>query len=448
MTLPRTITGWLLVGLLGGALAQGCGSSSKTHRPEQGGPGAGSGGKDSGSMTVEPPGVSGADGESKYDPLCGVLNAATCVPDEVNNSMCVAAPSGKGGGGGSGGGGSSAGAGTGGTGKATGGTGAGGSGTGGTGTGTGGTAGSSSPGASGGSGGTELAAGAGGEGGVQSAGGASEGGVGATAGGAPSELGGQAGGPSAQGGAGEPGIGGAGSSGQAGSPDTGETGGRSSETGGTSAGRSSGDNPASGVSCQVIENTKHKGTPVAVCGPAGTGTEGSPCFSGEDCAPSLACVGDGPGQCRAYCCSGAEQCGLFPGTHCTEEPLVLASKPSRVLSVPVCMPAVKCNLAEPYPCDSGTCSCPKDSACVVVSDDGTTSCVPRSELPSGEQGTQGKPCPCAPGFVCAENACVQLCEVAAAESKCASGRCQAASGALPAGWGTCVGDAPKDAGAP
>jgi hypothetical protein len=399
MTLPRTITGWLLVGLLGGALAQGCGSSSKTHRPEQGGPGAGSGGKDRGSMTVEPPGVSGADGESKYDPLCGVLNAATCVPDEVNNSMCVAAPSGKGGGGGgSGGGGSSAGAGTGGTGKAT--------------------------------------------------GGASEGGVGATAGGAPSELGGQAGGPSAQGGAGEPGIGGAGSSGQAGSPDTGETGGRSSETGGTSAGRSSGDNPASGVSCQVIENTKHKGTPVAVCGPAGTGTEGSPCFSGEDCAPSLACVGDGPGQCRAYCCSGAEQCGLFPGTHCTEEPLVLASKPSRVLSVPVCMPAVKCNLAEPYPCDSGTCSCPKDSACVVVSDDGTTSCVPRSELPSGEQGTQGKPCPCAPGFVCAENACVQLCEVAAAESKCASGRCQAASGALPAGWGTCVGDAPKDAGAP
>jgi hypothetical protein len=283
----------------------------------------------------------------------------------------------------------------------------------------------------------------------QSAGGSPEGGIGTAAGGAPVENGGQAGVPSSQGGAGEPGIGGAGSPGEAGtSPNTGATGGGPLETGGTSAGRSSGGGPPSAVSCQVIENTKHKGTPIAVCGPAGTGTEGSPCFSGEDCAPSLACVGDGPGQCRAYCCSGSEQCKLYPGTHCTDEPLVLATKPSRVLEVPVCMPPVKCSLAEPYPCASGTCSCPKDSACVVVSDDGTTSCVPVSELPSGEQGTLGKPCPCAPGFVCSQtNMCVQLCEVAAAESKCDSGRCQA-SGALPPGWGTCVGDALKDAGAP
>jgi hypothetical protein len=435
MTFPRTVTGWLLLGLLAGALAQGCGSGSKTHGPQAGGPAAGAGGKDSGSMTVEPPGVSGADGESKYDPLCGVLNASSCVPDEVSNTVCVAAPNGKAGSGGRSGGGS------GGSNAGTGGTGTSGSGT--------GTGGSSSPGANGGSGGTEFASGAGGEGGVQlSAGGAPEGGVGTLAGGAPTENGGQAVVPSSQGGAGEPGIGGAGSPGEAGtSPNTNDTGGRPSGAGASSAGTSSTGSPKAEVSCQVIENTKRKGTPAAVCGPAGTGTEGSPCFSGEDCAPSLACVGDGPGQCRAYCCSGSEQCKLYPGTHCTDEPLVLATKPSRVLEVPVCMPPVKCSLAEPYPCDSGTCSCPKDSACVVVSDDGTTSCVPVSELPSGEQGTEGKACPCAPGFVCSQtNTCVQLCEVAAAESKCASGRCQA-SGALPSGWGTCIGD-PQDAGAP
>jgi hypothetical protein len=439
MTFPRTVTGWLLLGLLAGALAQGCGSSSKLHGPQSGGPGAGSGGKDAGSMTVEPPGVSGADGESKYDSLCGVLTTASCVPDELDNTMCVAASSGKGGSGGrnTGSGGSTAGSGA--------------TGTGGTGNavGTGGTGGSSSPGANGGSGGSELASGAGGEGGVQaSAGGAPEGGVENAAGGAPPDLGGQGGVQSAEGGAGQRGLAGAGSPGEAGmSPNPGDTGGRPSGAGGPNAGTSSSGSPKSAVSCQVIENTKHKGTPVAVCGPAGPGTEGSPCFSGEDCAPSLACVGDGPGQCRAYCCSGSEQCKLYPGTHCTDEPLVLATKPSRTLEVPVCMPPVKCNLAEPYPCDSGTCSCPKDSACVVVSDDGTTSCVPRAELPTGEDGTNGDPCPCQPGFVCSQtNTCVELCEVAA-ESKCSSGRCQA-SGSLPAGWGTCVGDAPKDAGAP
>ncbi len=445
MTLPRTVTGWLLIGLLGAALAQGCAGSAKTHNPSGTGAGAGTAGKDSGSMTVEPPGVSGAGGELPYDPLCGIPNSSSCVPDEENNSMCVAAPSGKAGRGGR----ASAG-----TGGSSGGTGGSSTGTGGSPRGTGGTAGqrsgtggTSSPGATGG---TETTpSGAGGEGGVQtSAGGAPEGGIGATAGGAPPTNGGEAGVQSSQGGAGETGLGTAGMGATAGTgPNTGETGGRQGGTAGGGAGRSS-SGAGSGVSCQVIENPKHKGVPLAVCGPAGTGTEGSPCFSGEDCAPSFACVGEGPGQCRAYCCTGSSQCNLHPGTQCTVEPLVLGTKSTSVLTVPVCMPPVKCSLAETYPCPAGvSCSCPMDTACVVVGDDGTTSCRPVSQLPTGENGKNGLPCPCAPGWVCSQaNACVKLCEVMS-PSTCDSGRCQA-SGSLPDGWGTCVGTAPRDAGTP
>lgn len=446
MTLPRTVTGWLLLGLLGGALGQGCGASSKTHNPAASGPGAGSGGKDNGSMIVEPPGVSGAAGESPYDPLCGIL-AGSCVPDEESNSMCVARSSGTGGGAGHA---TSSSGGTGGSSKGTGGSS---NGTGGSSNGTGGspsasgtagqvagTAGTSSP--SGGRGGLGPIVN-GGEGGEAPAAGASEGG--GNGAGAPGANGGEGGLQSSEGGAGQQGLGGEGVAAEAGTgTSTGAMGGSRSSTGGASAGRSSGGATSSGVSCQVTENAKHKGSPVAVCGPAGTGTEGSPCFSGEDCAPSYACVGDGPGQCRAYCCSGASQCTLHPGTHCAVEPLVLPQQSSRVFEVPVCMPPVKCNLAEPYPCPPNvTCSCPSDSACVVVGDDGTTSCLPVSELPPVDD-TMGDdtagPCPCAHGYVCSQtNVCVKLCEVATPDG-CKSLRCQA-SASLPTGWGTCIGTA-------
>ena len=415
MKRARTVTGWLLLGLLGGAVAQGCGSSASPKHNPSSGANAGTGGNDGTSTTVQPPGNGGGGGESEYNPLCGIPDTNSCVPDFDTNAVCLEAVGGRGGSGGGRGG-------KGGTGGGTGAMTA----TGGSGPGTGGSM--SSP------------AGAGGESGTDgSEGGMSQGGVGAAAGESASN--------GAQSGQGGENSGGAGQASLGGEPGTGGsvTTSGTSGTGQASAGRAGGTAVTASSSCQVIESPNHKGSPLATCRPAGTGEEGSPCFSGADCAPKFACIGGGPGQCRAYCCSGPDQCQAYTGTHCAVEPLVPDAKSTRVLSVPVCMPAVKCSLAEPFPCPDGTCSCPAETACVVVSDDGTTSCVPASDLPTEDVGGMGDPCPCARGFVCSQAAhtCVKLCEVAATGG-C---RCQA-SAALPAGWGTCVGVSPKDAGAP
>ncbi len=416
MKRARTVTGWLLLGLLGGAVAQGCGSSASPKHNSSSGANAGTAGNDGTSTTVQPVGNGGGGGESEYNSLCGIPDTNPCVPDFDTNAVCLEVVGGRGGSSGGGKGGAGGNGAT----TATGGRGAGGS--------------VSSPAGAGGESGTDA-----------SEGGMSLGGVGAAAGesasnGAQSGQGGET-----SGGAGQSALGG--EPGEPGSGGSGTTSGTSG-TAQASAGRAGGAAQTASSSCQVIESPNHKGLPLATCRPAGTGTEGSPCFSGADCAPKFACVGGGPGQCRAYCCSGPEQCQAYTGTHCAVEPLVPDAKSTRVLEVPVCMPAVKCSLAEPYPCPDGTCSCPAETACVVVTDDGTTSCVPVSDLPSEEEGGATKPCPCARGFVCsqASHTCVKLCEVAAAGG-CDSGRCQA-SPALPAGWGTCVGVAPKDAGVP
>lgn len=417
MKRARTVSGWLLLGLLGGAVAQGCGSSERPKHNPNSGANAGTGGTDGTSTTVQPPGNGGGGGESEYNSLCGIPDTNFCVPDVETNALCLEFVGGSGGSSGRGGKGGTSNGGTGAT-----------TATGGSGRGAGGSV--SSP------------AGAGGEGGIGgSEGGMSQAGVGAVAGESASN-----GAQSGQGGenpasAGQATLGGApGETGTGGSISTGGTSGTSH----ASAGRAGGAALNASISCQVIESPNHKGLPLSTCRPAGSGTEGSPCFSGSDCAPKFACVGHGPGQCRAYCCSGPDQCQAYTGTHCAVEPLVPEPKSTRLLPVPVCMPAVECSLAEPYPCLDRTCSCPKETACVVVTDDGTTSCVPVSDLPSEENGGEGLPCPCARGYVCssASNKCVRLCEVGVAGT-C---RCQA-SPALPPGWGTCVGVPAKDAAA-
>ena len=114
------------------------------------------------------------------------------------------------------------------------------------------------------------------------------------------------------------------------------------------------------------------------------------------------------------------------------------------LEVPVCMPVVNCSLSEPPCAEGATCSCPVGSACVVVGADRTTSCVKTSTLPPEGQGEAGMECPCAWGYVCSQatHACVKLCQVMAPATDCEGARCQP-SNALPDGWGTCVGVAPK-----
>jgi hypothetical protein len=411
MTTRGKLLGWLVLGLLGGMLGQGCGSS-ETHAPRRPTSAAGTAGRDGMTMTVDPAGGQGGNGgASPYDDLCGI-RADSCVPDETTNDLCKpsigSGPTPVPGGGRS----------------------------------------------TGGSGGLPNTS----QGGAESNAGAAAGEVSAGQGGAPGGQGGEA--SDQAGAAGTPDAmsdngGNEAAGGQAGQGVAGTAvGGRGAQGG--AAGKAPATAGTAGLtvstlsltSCQVTEDPKRRGRAVAECLPAGNGIEGDPCFSGGDCRAGLACVGEGPGQCRPYCCSGNGACR--DRTHCSPEPL-LAPSAKATLEVPVCMPVVNCSLAEP-PCMEGegtTCSCPVGSACVVVGSDGTTSCVNTQSLPPPDEGTEGLPCPCGWGFVCsqASNTCVKLCQTGAPDAYCEGARCQPGT-TLPLGWGTCVGVAPKGSNQP
>jgi len=404
MTKRGWLFGWVLVGVAVGLSTEGCGATSSRQygKPSKA---AGTSGMDQGTTTVQPQGGQGGDGALPlYDERCGIARTNACVPDLAMNDVCKPSIGGAtqqspggGRGGGQSGDAASTNAGESAAGALT-------------------NAGASNDagqgGAAGGQGGeTSSLAGAGGAGNETAV--AGEGGV--TAGAGP------AGGFGAQSG----------------------RGGSATAIAGTGGGTAGGPvSTLSPTSCQVVENPKHRREPLATCVPAGARGESESCFSGSDCAPGLACVGSGPGQCRKYCCSGESACGSK--RHCSIEPLVPFDSGTS-LSVPVCMPVVDCSLAEPYPCPDGArCSCPADSACVIVSPDGTTSCVTTASLPPEGQGIEGSACPCAWGFVCSQatKECVKLCQTAAPSIYCGQARCQPSS-TLPVGWGTCVGVAPK-----
>lgn len=177
--------------------------------------------------------------------------------------------------------------------------------------------------------------------------------------------------------------------------------------------------------------TSKNGTRVAECLPAGSGETGSPCVAQSDCAPGLACVSEGTTfACRAYCCQKDTECKA--GDFCSERALK-ASPGQSTLSVPVCVPADDCSLDEPYPCPAGKqCKCKSGTACAVVKDDGTTSCVAPGE------GRTGDACPCAAGYVCSKSTdtCLKLCSTTTVGTECGSGKCLSVTG-LPDGFGVC-----------
>lgn len=178
------------------------------------------------------------------------------------------------------------------------------------------------------------------------------------------------------------------------------------------------------LSCAVV-NTE--GDASSKCLPSGTSLVHEPCNSVSDCGPGLGCalVG-GRGQCEPYCCGSVEACPSQ--TLCA--PLPIAEAPDA--QIPVCVPTRACQLLDPKSCCNGDdCS----SACTVVRDDGTTSCV----IPG--DGELDDPCPCAAGFICSKltNECKQLCHTGVDTAECAGGgKCQGGSGGLPTGIGICV----------
>jgi hypothetical protein len=187
----------------------------------------------------------------------------------------------------------------------------------------------------------------------------------------------------------------------------------------------------------------------ASCGPAGSGDDNAPCVSSADCAPGWACVGDAMAAlCRPYCCGGSESgdgsardSGTSPckeGNYCAVRSLRDDADSADPLRVPVCVPAEKCLLSEPYPCPSGgVCTCPKGTACTVVRSDGTTGCVEPGT------GVQGEPCSssgtCAANHLCSRgiDRCLKLCQTEPNPNTCGGGRCQPLTG-LPANWGVCT----------
>jgi hypothetical protein len=250
----------------------------------------------------------------------------------------------------------------------------------------------------------------GGEGGEASRGGAPSGGApagGADAGGAP-----------------------AGGADAGGAPSDGDGG----NAGGGQGGDGPGSQPVAAYGCQV---SRVNNEPYRSCFAAGTGTTSAPCFTAADCRPGLACVTEGEaGRCLPYCCDPATACDA--GSYCASRPLRKAPSDTTAAEsplVPVCVPADGCSLEDRYPCSSGSdCRCQGKTACMVVRNDGTTSCMEPGS------GKQGEACPCAWNHVCSKltNQCVQICRTDAAVNECGAQKCQASS-ELPGNFGFCVG---------
>ena len=99
------------------------------------------------------------------------------------------------------------------------------------------------------------------------------------------------------------------------------------------------------------------------------------------------------------------------------------------------MPADACSLEDQFPCPAGTdCRCKGDTACMVVRDDGTTTCTKPGS------GQQGDACPCAWNHVCSSvtQQCIKICRTDPAKNDCGAQKCQASS-ELPQNFGVCVG---------
>jgi hypothetical protein len=206
--------------------------------------------------------------------------------------------------------------------------------------------------------------------------------------------------------------------------------------GGTGAGGSDGTGGASsaaGAPAMACRIQRDLPVVLASCEPAGTGTLGAPCVSRANCAAGLACVEEnGTAQCRPYCCRGVSSCPA--GTYCDSRPTKELVATTERLSVSVCVHGVECRFDDPFPCLADRdCSCPTGKTCGLVRADGTTACI------TPGNGTEGQPCPCAAGHVCAETlgTCFKVCRLVSNAQACSAGFCQASAN-LASIWGICL----------
>lgn len=197
------------------------------------------------------------------------------------------------------------------------------------------------------------------------------------------------------------------------------------------------------MSCQLTIEKGCEGASCDVertCREAGRGRELDPCFGPSDCAPGLACTGDGNvGSCRQLCCD-AGSCAV--DSYCDIRPQVGGGG----IVVPVCSKAVACSLSEPFPCEEkAACSCTGSRGCLVVANQGLTACA----IPG--QGTQGDPCTgeiegeCAHGYVCSRTSgCLRVCDLSAERSACQPDEHCQAPPKFPTGFGVCFSTSESD----
>ncbi len=185
--------------------------------------------------------------------------------------------------------------------------------------------------------------------------------------------------------------------------------------------------PMRPLECKLSQEA---GVTAPSCLPTGAFGAGGPCHTSTDCGAGLGCAAaeEQGGVCRQYCCGSVESCAQ--GTYCdTRWMAESVSEGSTPVEIPVCVPALNCELLNDN-------ACPAGRTCTIVREDGTTSCV--------EPGT-GKArerCPCAPGFVCSmlTDECKRLCRIDRGAQDCGvDAKCQGGSMAYPAGFGVCVG---------
>ncbi len=198
-----------------------------------------------------------------------------------------------------------------------------------------------------------------------------------------------------------------------------------------------GDLGISGVACQVgpaIDCPDSNCEIQRNCAPSGTSPAGDPCVTAADCAPGLACVGEGlSGVCRPYCCQGTEA-SCDESSFCDERRLLETPE----IYVPVCLPLDDCPLTEPFPCE-GDCSCQGNRACMIVRPDGATACTTPGAKQAGDSCSDQVTADCAHGFVCGPNQiCLQICSTVSDDSGCADGWTCLKQSALGGDLGICT----------
>lgn len=176
------------------------------------------------------------------------------------------------------------------------------------------------------------------------------------------------------------------------------------------------------VGCEAGEGcyfvTTMEGVPPSpMCIAAGTIPEGGMCPNANDCQEGHVCIledgPDNPGTCREVCCGGSTASCTNPGASCLG---LAGADGAGYCSVPD-----GCGIID----QSG---CEPSEMCIVVSGDGSSSCVPSA--PGG--GMQDAPCddsPCAGGFLClgpeggpsfCRRACNPMDAMCPAETTCAN----------------------------